>query len=133
MAHPLPQKNKSLIKGKLEVRPGDLFNIVKKHENFDIIIFNPPYLPTQKKDLVGGYGWFDISTNGGIDGLNITIRFIDELPNFLKQDGHALFVFSSLSDNIKLESHIKKRGFRFRNVKNRCFNDETISIYRINF
>ena len=125
--------NKHLINGSFEVRDGDLFSVVKQKEVFDVVIFNPPYLPTLKRDLVGGYGWFDIATNGGVDGLKITTRFIDELPNFLKKEGHALFVFSSLSDLNKLESHIKKRGFRFKIILNRCFNDETISIYFINF
>jgi len=125
--------NKHLINGSFEVRDGDLFSVVKQKEIFDVVIFNPPYLPTLKKDLVGGYGWFDIATNGGVGGLKITTRFIDELPNFLKKEGHALFVFSSLSDRNKLESHIKKRGFRFKIILNRCFNDENISIYFINF
>lgn len=126
-------KNKHLIKGSFEVRNGDLFSAVKQDEVFDIIIFNPPYLPTQKKDLVGGHGWFDVATNGGIDGIKITKRFIEGLPNFLKQTGHAFFVFSSLSDHKKLESHIKKIGFRFKIVINRFFNDETISVYDISF
>lgn len=98
-----------------------------------LVIFNIPNLPTRKKDLVGGSGWFDVATNGGIDGIKITTRFIYELPNFLKQEGRAYFVFSFFSDHNKLESYIKKRGFKFRVVLNCCFNDETISIYCINF
>jgi len=126
-------KNKHLIKGSFKVKSGNLFSALKHKELFDVVIFNPPYLPTAKKDLVGGLGWFDVATNGGDDGLKITKRFIDEIPNFLKQEGHAFFVFSSLSDRNKLESYIKKGGFRFRIIINRCFNDEEISIYSINF
>jgi len=77
-------KNKYLIKGSFEVRNGDLFSAVKKDEVFDIIIFNPPYLPTHKKDLVGGHGWFDIATNGGIDGIKIkSFKFEPQSVNIL--------------------------------------------------
>ena len=105
------ERNKSYIQGSFEVRKGDLFSKVNKKEVFDIIIFNPPYLPTKKSDLIGGSGWFDVATNGGINGIEKTKLFIEDLSKYLKQSGHAYFVFSSLSNRNKLESFIKKRGF----------------------
>jgi len=123
--------NKSLIKGKFEVRKGDLFKPIKENEIFDIIIFNPPYLPTKRNELIGGSGWFDIATNGGIDGLKFTNNYIKMLHNYLKKDGRAYFVFSSLSNRIKLENFILETKFRFRIVNSNRFNDETISIYRL--
>ena len=57
-------KNSVLIKGSLWVRKGDLFEPLKENEKFDIVIFNPPYLPTEQKDRVGGSGWFDKAVDG---------------------------------------------------------------------
>ena len=122
-------RNKHLIKGKFEVRKGYLFSPIKPNELFDLIIFNPPYLPTKENDLVGGAGWFDIATDGGFDGLKITSEFIDKLSSYLTQNGSAYFVFSSLSDRKKLESLIKKRKFQFKVVSKHSFDSETISIY----
>lgn len=123
--------NKSIIKGSFEVRKGDLFTPIKENELFDIIIFNPPYLPTKKGELIGGSGWFDVATNGGIDGLKFTKKYINNLENHLKKDGSAYFIFSSLSDSKKVEIYIKKRNFNFKVVSNSRFNDETIFVYRL--
>jgi len=123
--------NKSHIKGSFEVRKGDLFKPIKENEIFDIIIFNPPYLPTKRNEIIGGSGWFDVATNGGIDGLKFTKKFIDKLENHLKDKGSAYFVFSSLSDSKKLETYIKKRNFYFNIISNCKFNDETISVYEL--
>jgi len=50
----------------------DLFNNIPKIK-FDIIIFNPPYLPADK------FG--DESTNGGKYGFEILERFLKKLGN----------------------------------------------------
>ena len=124
-------RNKSLLTGSLDVRFGDLFKVVKEDEKFDVIIFNPPYLPTKKEDLVGGSGWFDTAVDGGVDGLDITGKFINHLQNYLKTDGCAFFVFSSLSDRSKLENIISNADFKSKVIMSRCYNDELIDIYRV--
>ena len=75
------EKNKPILKGAIEIRRGDLFSVLKSNEKFDIIIFNPPYLPTMQEQRVGG--WFDKAVDGGTDGLSVTKPFIEGLnrPN----------------------------------------------------
>jgi release factor glutamine methyltransferase len=124
-------KNKNLIKGSFEVRKGDLFKPIKDKEIFDVIIFNPPYLPTKRNELIGGSGWFDAALSGGIDGLKITKNYIDKLKNHLKEDGSAYFIFSSLSDRQKLENYLTKRNFNFNVASKSRFNDEILSVYKI--
>lgn len=124
-------RNKSLLTGSLDVRLGDLFTAVKKDEKFDVIIFNPPYLPTKKEDLVGESGWFDIAVDGGTGGLAVTEKFINHLQGYLKTDGGAFFVFSSLSDRSKLENIISNAGFKAKVIMSRCYDDELIDIYWI--
>jgi release factor glutamine methyltransferase len=119
--------NQNILTGNFEVRLGDLFSPLISGETFDVIIFNPPYLPTQKKDLVGG--WFDKATNGGKDGLLFTKRFIEGLPNYLKKDGNAYFIFSSLSDRNKLEKILNKTKLNYKLISSHSFNDETIEIF----
>ncbi len=124
-------KNTKSLKGFLDIRYGDLFNVLRDGELFDVILFNPPYLPTCKSELVGGSGWFDISVDGGADGLLHTRRFIMGLKGFLKMGGFAFFVFSSLSDREGLHSFLNEYGFDFKVVNSRCFDDEVLDIYRI--
>jgi release factor glutamine methyltransferase len=126
-------KNLSLLKGNVEVRCGNLFSVVKPGEQFDVVIFNPPYLPTHAKDRIGGSGWFDVATDGGATGLVVTKRFIKGLHEHLTKNGHAYFVFSSLSDRKKLDTHLSKAGLKSEIVLSRRFNDEKIDIYRLYF
>lgn len=125
--------NYSLLSGSYDIRLGNLFDVLTFDDKFDIIIFNPPYLPTKSNERVGGSGWFDIATDGGVDGLKITKKFIDGLSNHLHKDGCAYFVFSSLSNRKKLETIIAKAELTANVVDSRRYNDELIDIYRISF
>ena len=125
--------NKSSLKGSIEIRQGDLFSVLNKDDRFDVIIFNPPYLPTQPEDRMGGTGWFDIATDGGVDGLELTKRFIDGLSKHLKKTGHAYFVFSSLSNRKRLDEHIFNARLKSEIILSRLFDDEQIDVYCIYF
>jgi release factor glutamine methyltransferase len=124
-------RNQFNLKGTIEVRIGDLFNPIQAYEKFDVIIFNPPYLPTTSDQKIGGSGWFDLAIDGGLDGLSVTKKFIVNLPKFLKKNGKAYFVFSSLSKKDILEKFLKKNSFDFEIVNTKSFNGETIDIYKI--
>ena len=119
--------NQGILNGNFEVRLGDLFSPLLSSETFDVIIFNPPYLPTKKDEHVGG--WYDVALNGGKFGLDVTIRFIEGLSKFLKKNGKAYFIFSSLSDKKKLEQIIKKNKLDSEIILNKKFDDETLSVY----
>lgn len=63
---------------------------------FDVIVFNPPYLPTAPSDVTGDR-WLDASVNGGPDGLLFIRRFLLGLAGHLEKDGSAYLLTSSLS------------------------------------
>ena len=122
-----------MLKGTVEVRCGDLFSVLKSDERFDIAIFNPPYLPTRPEERIGGTGWFDIATDGGVDGLSLTKRYIEEVDRYLSKKGRAYFVFSSLSNRKKLDEYIFNTGLKSEVILSRFFNDEQIDIYCVHF
>ena len=72
-------------------------NIPKK---YDIIVFNPPYLPRIKGDD-------DISIVGGKYGYETIQRFVRDAHRFLNKDGFIVFVFSSLTNKRKVDDIIK--------------------------
>ena len=123
--------NQNLLKGNFEVRNGSFFSVLDKYEKFDKIIFNPPYLPTKSKDIVGGSGWFDKAVDGGLDGLLQTQNFIKHLSKHLKKEGAGYFVFSSLSDRKKLDYIISKAGLDLEILKRQNFDDEQLDICKI--
>jgi len=122
--------NNELLNGNYDIRIGDLFDVLNFDDKFDVIIFNPPYLPTKSNERIGGSGWFDKAVDGGIDGLNITKRFIEGLPKYLQKDGFAYFVFSSLSPIDKLEKYLKDSKLNFEILLNYRYNDEQLDIYQ---
>jgi release factor glutamine methyltransferase len=121
--------NRRVLKGSLEVRQGNLFSVLSKNERFNLIIFNPPYLPTSRKERDDN--WFDIATNGGTDGLKIIRRFIHGLRNHLLDKGRAYFIFSSLSNRSTLEQYLTKEGFRFEILGRQLYEGEELDIYCI--
>jgi release factor glutamine methyltransferase len=69
----------------------DMFSEVK--DIFDIIVFNPPYLPTAEppQDAI------DLSYQGGEDGRILTSRFLKAFPQYLKEGGRVYLLQSSVS------------------------------------
>ena len=100
--------NESQIRGSFDLHIGALFSVLDSKDKFDVIIFNPPYLPTSNEELIGDSGWFDRAVSGGLNGLDVIERFINQVSGFLKINGKVYFVFSSLSKKEKLERLIKK-------------------------
>lgn len=123
------QKNQTLLKGEIEFREGSLFSVIKKDEKFDVIIFNPPYLPTKSDEQIGG--WFDIAVNGGIDGLRIIEQFLNSVKKHISKNGHAYFVFSSLSNQKKLNKIISANRLNAEIISSQWFDDEKIDVYCI--
>lgn len=125
------EQNKSIVKGLLEIRKGTLFDVLTRHEQFSLIIFNPPYLPTSKEEYTGGSGWFDKAVSGGKNGLSTTNQFLLGLSNHLKENGRAFTIFSTRSPRKEFNKNIKKNGFESTIVSTQSFTDESIEVHRI--
>lgn len=66
--------------------------------SYDLIVFNPPYLPGNK-NTDGSETW-----KGGEKGIEITGNFLDEASDYLSEKGAILFIVSSLADSKDLNS-----------------------------
>ncbi|MEM3567532.1 MAG: methyltransferase, partial [Thermoplasmata archaeon] len=69
----------------------DLFE--KIEGKFDVIIFNPPYLPTAEHDKVAGN--FNFALDGGLDGSAVIRRFLADAWKFLTEQGIIYLLYSS--------------------------------------
>jgi release factor glutamine methyltransferase len=90
----LTRTNAALNGVAIEAVQADLFEGVRGR--FDLVVFNPPYLPTAPNDATGDR-WLDASVDGGPDGLGPVRRFLAGLLLHLASGGRALTVVSSLS------------------------------------
>lgn len=80
----------------------DLFNKVKG--KFDLIVFNPPYLPLDEKELLKSR----LETTGGKKGNEISIEFLRQAKKYLRKYGKVILITSSLSENIDFEELVFK-------------------------
>ncbi|MBM4400875.1 MAG: methyltransferase [Crenarchaeota archaeon] len=83
------------VRGKMAFVQGDLFTPLREAEEFDIILFNAPYLPTDESEADS---WIGRAWAGGATGRQIIDRFISEAPKHLKRSGRILFMQSTLAD-----------------------------------
>lgn len=86
----------------------DLFENI--NENYDLIIFNTPYLPVMDEEHVDDD--YSKAWDGGENGRQVIDKFIKEAPKYLKNGGKIQLVQSSLSDNEKTLEMFEKLGFK---------------------
>lgn len=78
---------------------------------FDMIIFNPPYLPTSEEERING--WINYALDGGQSGRETINRFLEELRSHLSPGGRALLLVSSLTGLKEIEALAAARGWNF--------------------
>ncbi|PTD94031.1 methyltransferase [archaeon SCG-AAA382B04] len=94
--------NKKIIKS-------DLFANLNQ-EKFDYILFNPPYLPTEKEPL----NEEERAWKGGKGGIEVLKRFLSESKDYLEEHGKIIILVSDLGDINSLKNYLEKMGFEYK-------------------
>ena len=107
-----PEAVKHLKKQRLKSIKSNLFSNIKKikKNKFDLIIFNPPYLPLDKREPKDSR----TNTTAGKKGYEIIIKFLTQAKNYLNENGRILLLFSSLSQPKIIFGHVKGLDFDIR-------------------
>ncbi len=100
----------------------DLFSNIQG--KFDLIIFNPPYLPDDNLNLKD-----DLNYIGGKKGSEILDKFFSQAKKHLNKNGKILIVFSSLT--LDVNKIIKKYRFKFKKLSEQKFFFEKLFVYLI--
>lgn len=107
---------------KIKAVQGNLFeNVVGQ---FNVIIFNPPYLPQDK-------GVQDKAIYGGKKGWELSEQFFAEASHYLFPDGVILFLFSSLTSKEKIEEIIAHHLLEYEEEEKQKVSFETLYVYAI--
>ncbi len=116
--HNLKQKNIPCIKS-------DLFKKIKG--KFDIIIFNPPYLPEDsREDNISKR-----ATSGGKKGDEIILKFLKHSKTHLNKNGIILLLVSSLTPKKRILEVIKKEKFSYIVLSKKKIFFETLEVWKI--
>ena len=111
--------NAGLNNLKIDTIQSNLFKNIK--EKYDIIVFNPPYLPTINED---------ISWDGGIKGLNIIQPFLETAKKHLFKNGVIYIVISNLTDMKKMIAD-NSAEYNFEVISYKRIFFECLYVYRI--
>jgi len=85
---------RNLTQANMYFLQGDLFAAVTQSVKFDLILFNAPYLPSEKDEEDS---WLGRSWTGGITGREVIDRFISQAPMHLEEKGEILLLQSNLA------------------------------------
>ena len=105
----------------------DLFSGIKG--KFDLILFNPPYLPTLAKERTPQ--WINYALDGGVSGRETIDRFLNALSDHLRPGGRALLLISSLTGLKEVQEMAIAAGLDMKEAaKDRCFFEE-LYVFRL--
>jgi release factor glutamine methyltransferase len=113
------------VERKMNILRGDLFQPIKKGEKFDIILFNAPYLPSEKEEQKT---WIGKAWAGGLGGRELVDRFLLKASNYLEMDGRILLVQSTLSDVDRTMQTFEKVGLQAKIIAKEKVAFETIVV-----
>jgi release factor glutamine methyltransferase len=101
--------------------------------SFDLILSNPPYLPTPRvqKDPDP---WVNLALDGGRDGCRVTARLFSSLPQHLAPGGRAYLIVSSYQSRPRLDKLVQRwraRGGVCRTMARERWGDEVLSVWQL--
>ncbi len=128
---------------KIEAIQSDLFSSVQG--KFNLILFNPPYLPQEKGKQKTGKrteerteeridpedAVEDAAIYGGNKGWETIQRFMAAASEHLFPDGKILLLFSSLTNGKRVEQILKSRLFNFHELDRQKLAFEELYVYLV--
>lgn len=121
-----PHAVRQARKSGIEVVRTDLFaGICGK---FDLIIFNPPYLPTAPHERIDD--WLEHALDGGAAGRSVIERFVRGAGRVLTAGGRILLLCSSLTGIGEVRETFARQGFICFVVGELALEDELLVVLR---
>lgn len=97
---------------------------------FDVVVFNPPYLPTLP-DAEPTDDWYDIALTGGESGRAVIEPFIDDVGRVLAPEGVVLLLVSTATGVDEVVEYAGRRGFSAAAVEDVPFPGETLTVLKL--
>ncbi len=118
-----PQAVKNATLNGVKAIQGDLFCDLNRR--FDLIIFNPPYLPT---DTNVPCDWLTQAWDGGAEGREVIMRFLAQIGGYLTNHGRVLMTISSLTGYREVTERMKAEFEIVRTLAERKVFFETLYV-----
>jgi release factor glutamine methyltransferase len=112
---------------KIKIIQSNLFSNIPKSKKFHIIVFNPPYLPLDKREPDESR----LSTTGGKRGDEIILKFLKLVPSYLSENGFVLLLISSLTPTKNIDKILKKLNLTKLIISSKKLFYETLYVLKI--
>ncbi len=120
-----PKVVQFLKKKSIPAQVSDLFS--KVEGKFDLIAFNPPYLPEDKLED----GESRRITTGGKIGDEIILRFLKDAPKHLNDNGAVLLLLSSLTPRQHILSLLNRLNMMYEVIAEEKLFFEKLEVWKI--
>ncbi|WVO13503.1 hypothetical protein L204_101124 [Cryptococcus depauperatus] len=102
-------------------------------KKIDVLIFNPPYVPTDSHELQSTQGKRDIggAWAGGLDGMDVTNRVLSLLPQLLSFNGCMYLVAIQENNILEISSMMLSLGLQTKEILRRRAGREHLLVLRI--
>ncbi|MEM0360525.1 MAG: methyltransferase [Candidatus Diapherotrites archaeon] len=109
------------LASKISAKKSNLFSNIS--EKFQLIVFNPPYIPGNKRK--------DRSVLGGRNGNEVLLEFLHEMPFHLEKKGKCFFVCSSLNRFDFIKGKISSLGFKHCIIARQKLFFEELAVFKV--
>ena len=120
-----PESIKLLKKQKISAVKSNLFSNIK--QKFDLIAFNPPYLPEDPREPKKSKQ----ATTGGKRGDEIILRFLKHAKSHLNSNGFILLLISSLTPKPRISKLLTKLKMKKTKLSSKKLFFETLEVWKI--
>jgi release factor glutamine methyltransferase len=96
---------------------------------FDLVLFNPPYLPTQPEERMDD--WLECALDGGENGRAVIERFARNIGDVLAPDGRILLLISSLTGLSDVQGLFAGQGYSAGIAMQQDVEDEVLYVLKI--
>lgn len=98
-------------------------------DTFDLVAFNPPYLPAEPDTEWGD--WMETALSGGEDGRAVVDPFLEDVGRVLRDDGRAYLLVSSLTGIDAVREYVAEQGLESTVVAEASFPFERLVVLRV--
>tara|TARA_Y100000034_G_C6764561_1_gene340773 strand:- start:164 stop:718 length:555 start_codon:yes stop_codon:yes gene_type:complete len=120
-----PNAVENLLGKQINATQSNLFSKIKQHK-FNLIIFNPPYLPDDPREPKDS----KLATTAGKEGYEIINKFLKQAITHLKKEASILLLFSSLSKPRTILAYAKKLGYNYKLLDKQKIPFEELFVYK---
>lgn len=121
-----PNAARSARERGIEAVRTDLFSGIRG--TFDLVLFNPPYLPTRPEDRIDD--WLEYALDGGPDGRVVIGRFAEGVGRVLAPGGRILLLVSELTGAAQVQEIFSRHGFDGESVAETRAEGEMLYVLR---